>query len=284
MVARRVNCSAAQARAAWEQGWPEKAYAPAISKVYAEALRRLEHNRRIAQIAEDDRKLLATHREVISVEGAVDATFPNPETKIDKNNLTPAQLLQISQINAMQTEVDLLQTFRCNLIGAIAASAKLVPAFSALSASVAEHVLTAAQNPEVCTPDRLLGPLEKFAKIMTMLTASTKSVMEMQRLLVGAPMQITENRGTTDNTSAADYQERLQRASKVLDLAKRAGLMGDEPMQDGASYAGEETELTHSVMAQRDSELAPQDETPIDESQGPNQGQTEPQDDVKLAG
>jgi hypothetical protein len=155
----------------------------------------------------------------------------------------------------MQSEVDLLQAFRCNLIGAVTVANRLLVGFEALAGATANNLMVIAQNEGQATPERLLKPLERFARIMSVMTASTKHVMEMQRLLVGAPQQITEQRGIADN---ADL---MAKAHRVFDMMRRSGLLPSETQPDAGRYDGEETDAVLGEATTREVIDVPADPT-----------------------
>lgn len=231
-VARRVGCALGTARRAWDRGWPEVPYGAPISRVYAEALKRLEASKPPTETSTSSQALTQRPRE--SELGAdSDRADAAPQCSTPPN-LTPAQVLQESAIGAMQGEIDLLTCFRGNLIGAVSVSAKVLKALEALGDAVAENTIIAAQNVAQATPERMLKPLERFARIMTLLTTSADQVMKMQRLLVGAPQQITENRAP----DGADLSERMQRAGKLIEMMRRNGLINTDEVPP--PYEGEE--------------------------------------------
>ncbi len=267
-VAKRVSSTAFVAKGVWEQGWPDLPFAVPVSKLYAEALSRLN-----ASKADLEAKEKTAQRNLLSADaayttGAVSALPPS-----QPRPLTPVELLNASQIGALQTEIDLLQAFRCNLVGALNASGRMLPAFSTLAEAVAQYLGLQAQNPAGCPPGVLLGHMEKFGKILGQLTTSTKQVMEMQRLLVGAPMQITETRGNLD-INQGDLTERLARASRALDLMKRYG-EGQviEPVSSEPTYSGEETNMPDSMPPTPTPPATQSDNPPDDSVQGPDSGQ-----------
>lgn len=235
-VAKRLGCEPATAKKAWEKGWPEATYGAPIARVYAAALMRLDSAKRDAE----GKKATMPQEAIESAPQApLDGASPDTHAAYARRP-SAAAILQQSAIDATQTEVDLLQAFRCNLIGAVTVSNRILKGFEALAIAATENAITAAENVAQVTPDRLLRPLEKFARIMTMLTTSTKSVVEMQRLLVGAPQQITEARGV----DATDLHERMARAGKVLDQMRRSGLLpadGQTQQIESTLYEGEET-------------------------------------------
>lgn len=236
-VAKRLGCEPATARKAWDRGWPETPYGAPIARVYAQALLRLETTKTAIEASKAPQ---TTQAGVESDESVRIGPDSSPHDVMTQRPQTAASILQQSAIDATQTEVDLLQAFRCNLIGAVSVSNKILRGFEALAIAATENAIVASQNVAQCTPDKLLRPLEKFSRIMTLLTTSTESVIKMQRLLVGAPSQITEQRGPTD---AGELDERMQRARRILDQMQRSGLIpSDERAQpDLRPYEGEET-------------------------------------------
>jgi hypothetical protein len=253
-VAKRCGCSTPTARKAWERGWTDVPYAPAVSKVYADMLQRLENQRRALQAPARDPA--ETQSAVPSVPQAnVAPRLEEVASQLGVSKQTPTELLQESAINAMQSEVDLLQAFRCNLIGAVTVANRLLVGFEALAGATANNLMVIAQNEGQATPERLLKPLERFARIMSVMTASTKHVMEMQRLLVGAPQQITEQRGITDN---ADL---MAKAHRVFDMMRRSGLLPSETQPDAGRYDGEETDAVLGESTTREVIDVPADPT-----------------------
>jgi hypothetical protein len=263
-VARRVGTDPTTARKAWEVGWPEAPYAAPIGKVYLEAAARLENAKKDAQAAAAERAL--TRDGVKSAQSAANEPSDRAARQSDSAPQTGAQILQQSAIDATQTEVDLLQAFRCNLIGAVLVSNKLLPGLEALATAAVESALVASQNIAQCTPDRVLRPLEKFARIVQLLTQSSKSVIEMQRLLVGAPQQITEQRTTPDAGETAD---RMQRAKDILSQMQRSGLLPNVDSQDDAlHYEGEESNIVRDVIEAQS--VVPAPEPPQDSMRSGN--------------
>jgi hypothetical protein len=240
-VALRVGSTASTARNLWEKGWPGKPYAAPISAVYDSALKRLQEVNKPKTPELPQREIESAPQMGIRL----DALEQRVEVSIAQR--TSAQILQDSSINAVQTEVDLLQAFRCNLIGAVTVSSNLLKGFEVMAQAAAEQAITAAQNAPQMTLERVLKPMERFARLMASLASSSKVVMESQRLLVGAPQQITEQRGS--DSQGGDLVERMARVGSVIEQLKRAGLVPGGTTIDASEYVGEETNAhTHATM------------------------------------
>lgn len=240
-VARRVGCSLGTAKKAWETGWPRQPYGAPISRVYAESLRRLEANRTALVGPPGASQVVLTQKPRESDPlTQPDRAYDAPQQAQNASQQSPTQILQESALSAMQGEIDLLTCFRGNLIGAITVSNKVLRGLEALAESVAENTIVMAQNVAQATPERLLKPLERFARIMGLLSTSTEQVMKMQRLLVGAPQQITENRGNDPELS-----DRVQRAAKLFEVMARNGLIPAQAVEPEPPYQGEESDAKH---------------------------------------
>lgn len=244
-VAKRLNCSPVTAHKAWHDGWPDKPWGAPISRVYADALKRL--NEREFTARRDDSQV----SQITEQRPKSDASWEQGASGTPGQNAgqalsgiaprTAVEILQQSHIDAVQSEADLLQCFRGNMIGAVTLSARLLKALDLMGNTVMENVAQQAQNVPAMTPERILKPLEKLARIMGVLTQSTKAVVEMQRLLVGAPQQITESRGGEQG----DPGERLERMRSLLAKLQGTGVLspaGAAAVESEAShYAGEES-------------------------------------------
>jgi hypothetical protein len=247
-VAKRIGCDASTAKRAWEKGWPQVPYGAPIARVYADAIRRLDTTRHEAEKKQwvDLTRTQAESRE--SAPCAKDSELISSRAAESALRPSAAAILQQSALDATQTEVDLLQAFRCNLIGAVSVSNRVLRGLEALAGAAAENAIITAQNVAQVTPERALRPLERFARIIDILSASTKSVIEMQRLLVGAPQQITEQRAA----DTSELHDRMRRAKQVIDQLGRSGLLPPDVagQNELTQYEGEESNThSRSVMA-----------------------------------
>lgn len=220
-VARRLDLETRYVKRLWESGIPHLPYAVPLSLLYAQKLKKLESVRQTGAITQ---------------QGGRSANGPNEGPG---GNPPPAFDLAASAIGALRTEAELLQAFRGNLIGAITASASLVKGFERLAEGVAESMALQANNVTALTPRTLLNPLEKFARITGLLAQSTKHIVEMQRLILGAPQAITESRGGV--SPVLDHTERRERIARIFGQLQRSGLIEAEA-SPSSSYAGEETD------------------------------------------
>jgi hypothetical protein len=209
--------------------------------VYDKAIHRLSEKERAETPQLPQREIESAPQAAVRL----DALEKKVENSLSQR--TSAQILQDSSIAAVQTEVDLLQAFRCNLIGAVTVSSNLLKGFEVMAIAAAEQAITAAQNAPQMTLERVLKPMERFARLMASLASSSKVVMESQRLLVGAPQQITEQRGS--DSQGGDLAERMARVGSVIEQLKRAGLVPGGTTIEASEYVGEETNAyTHVVM------------------------------------
>lgn len=224
LVARKLGADPRLVRRLWERGIPGTPYGKPISAVYADRLRRLETARAL------------TPRAVASGNGASD---PPSQVGASGEKADPTDQIRNSAIAAVQNEADLLKAFRGNLIGAVNVSSALLRGFERLAEGVAESMILNANNVAGLTPRALLNPLEKFARITGLLAQSTRHVVEMQRLILGAPQSITEARG--NGPAVMDPTERRERIARIFGQLQRSGLIEAET-SPSSSYAGEETD------------------------------------------
>ena len=119
-----------------------------------------------------------------------------------------------------------------------------MPFSAALTASLTEAAKAFTDqlcNPDYISIDSLLVPLEKIAKSTSLLAQTTKAVFEMQRLLVGAPQQITEHRGIGASESGAP--EKIAALGQMLQLMQRNRIIEAQSSPapaDTSRYEGEE--------------------------------------------
>ncbi len=237
-VARQVGCETATARRAWEKGWPEASYAPPISRIYAEHLKK--------------RKLALSGTLVTqSVDSSAAATSQAPlQGVINPGALTPDSLKNAA-VEALRQELDILQRIRATGAGLLGASERAIKGFAAMASSVAENMLVASQSVSTCTPESLLNPLERFVRCLDLMATTQERVMKMQRLLVGAPQHIMEARSGTSPADPGDDGGLAERLARLTALLQTAGVVqGPAVPETSLAYQGEESnaeQTSHSA-------------------------------------
>lgn len=182
-----------------------------------------------------------------SEESAVPANVSNVNSGIPEN-LTAAELMQRSAIKATGQELEILAAFRQNMVTAVTLSSGLLRGLERMAIAVGEHLEVEAHNVAGARPSRLLRPLEQFSRITSQLAGSMKNVIEMQRLVLGAPTNIVETRQTSaaGADTAEDADERLRRLQHTAALLIRMG--GDKAIE-AVPYEGEESNVRQTLPA-----------------------------------
>jgi hypothetical protein len=174
---------------------------------------------------------------------------------ISAQSETFQDLAHTSAVDAVQGEVDILQSFRQAILGSLAAANTVVPALAKVASSVAASMELSALNSTGLRPDHLLRPLEKFARVIHLLSTSTKSVIEMQRLVLGAPQAIIEQRQAPAGGESGEATQRLGELAATIDIMRRHGMItfdGTEAKAAAPQYEGEESDAKPEPNAKDD--------------------------------
>jgi hypothetical protein len=141
-------------------------------------------------------------------------------------------------------EADILAAFRHNVSSALGLSSQILVALRRVAVKVADRIATNLEESPHVGMETLLGPLETLSKSTAALSTATKQVFEMQRLLVGAPQQITEHR------TSEESQEKIKMLLRVAEMMRDNRLDASAPERrviDAVPYEGEESNASPPV-------------------------------------
>lgn len=152
--------------------------------------------------------------------------------------------VQETAAEAPGQEAEILAAFRQNVTNALGLSSHILVALRRVAVKVADRIaLNLEESPHIGL-ETLLGPLETLSKSTAALSTATKQVFEMQRLLVGAPQQITEHR------TSEESQEKIKMLLRVAEMMRDNRLDASAPERrviDAVPYEGEESSTSPAV-------------------------------------
>ena len=252
-VARRVGCADETARRAWSRGWPGVDYAPPICRVYERA----QAHRRAEQGLPPVSERAPVDTVCINSDEGAPGQMACMAQSVSQKVQSYQELVHSNALDAVKNEVDILQSFRASIIGGLGAANAVMPALTKLATSVAQSIELSALNNTTMRPSQLLQPMEKFARIIALLAQSTKSVIEMQRLVLGAPTSIIEQRQGNTSPDAGQASQRLGELAATIDIMRRHGLLefdsdGNPVQPNPTHYDGEESDAKPEPVAKDD--------------------------------
>lgn len=202
-------------RQVWEKGIPSLDLPP-ISRIYQEQ--------------QQDRALTQSANSCAASSNGLDAAFlralpPGGNVAYD---VTPE-------------ESAMLSGFRTNISSALELSSTILNVLRRVAVTTADRLAAEMEASPHLTLEALLARFEAVSRATDGLSRATMKVVQMQRLLMGAPQQITENRAPDDS------QEKLRTLMRVADMMRSAKLDGTTAPQqviDAMPYEGEESSST----------------------------------------
>jgi hypothetical protein len=100
----------------------------------------------------------------------------------------------------------------------------------------------ALDDPEVLTPNQIIGLLERIATLQGKITASAKTSMEMERLYLGEPQQIVSLVPQIADMRKEEITIRMESAIDALTRAREAGSLFAAPSHEIIDAIGEDVE------------------------------------------
>lgn len=250
-VGRAMDVSKVTASKAWHEGWPKQGYGP-ISVIYDEQVNgkkpenpasaeRENTSGTVFAVTETEARTIPTTIDDV-LDDVPDAPPINAElvrvmgdTEINRLLETAVMRVRANVAQALLAEQEMIGTARNNLQGILVLSDKLLAGLMPVVDTVVERLHTMASDASV-DPKRVLGMIDRVIKINASTVTAGAKLLEMQRLMVGMPQSIHEQRQTApvapqDAPTDAAREELI----RSLERTKRKVLAERDPYVPGES-------------------------------------------------
>ncbi len=241
-VCRAMDCSQQTAKKAWSFGWPGIDWAIPIQIVYE---RRVNGKNDENPASVEGEKSTGTVFADADVERAVNPDDPNlaepPKTvelvrmmgEREVRQMLDTAVMQVraNMAQALGAEQEMIGVARNNLKGILVVSDKLLAGLQPLVDAVSAKLTTMALATDV-NPVKVLGYIDRLIKIQAATVTAASKLIEMQRLIVGAPQSITESR-SVEKPAPTTGEAATDRAKleTLLEEAKRRALAAALPSE-----------------------------------------------------
>jgi len=229
-----MDCSQQTAKKAWFTGWPEHEWAKPIQPIWEERI----NGKKPENPAPVDRApAVEAEFTDAEIERAVNPANPdlaNPPKTVEHvrmmgvgevQRMLDNAVLQVKAnvAQALQAEQEMIGIARNNLKGILVASDKMLTGLMKLADSVSERLAQMALATNV-NPAKVLGYMDRLIKINASAVQAAAKLVEIQRLLVGAPQSITESRTTEKPAPPPSEGSKRDELERMLEEAKRRAL------------------------------------------------------------
>jgi hypothetical protein len=253
-----ANCDYRTARVAWETGWPELSWARAIKEtvdldIKLARVRLMEEQHRLR---EDKVKEVAE----ATISRAHDLALERERLNVEiEANLAKARA---DAAKAVVEESRMIRAARTNVTAVLVLANELLGSMKGL----VDKTKVAIDRQEIDNPTTALRMLDRLTATIRTAADTAERAMAMERLLLGQPQQILEERRTapaqTEDVSAEEAMSKIERAFRAVQELRKAGIDPSRPPIDVEAVGGYEEETDEPTSTEPTPSASPSRDQP----------------------